>query len=69
MVARRWCGGGEVRVDHPTSAPVRPAEPNGQPGWFLASLGGLAAALALSGGLAVLAAKRANRRARVSHAA
>ena len=42
--------GGEVRVDHPTSAPVRPAEPSGQPGWLLASLSGLAAALALSGG-------------------
>ena len=61
--------GGEVRVDHPTSAPVRPAEPSGQPGWLLASLSGLAAALALSGGLAVLGARRAGRRARVGHAA
>jgi hypothetical protein len=49
-------------------APV-PAEPNGQSGWLLASLGVLAAALALAGGLAVLAAKRAGRRARVGHAA
>jgi hypothetical protein len=46
-----------------------PAEPNGQPGWLLTSLGVLAAALALAGGLAVLAAKRAGRRARVRHAA
>jgi hypothetical protein len=50
----------------PASAP---AEPNGQPGWLLASLGVLAAALALAGGLAVLAARRAGRRARIRHAA
>jgi hypothetical protein len=49
-------------------APV-PAEPNGLPGWLLACLGVLAAVLALAGGLAVLAAKRASRRARVGHAA
>ena len=54
---------------HPSGAPVRPAEPDGQPGWLMASLGVLAAALALSGGLAVLAARRAGRRARVGHAA
>jgi hypothetical protein len=54
---------------HPTSAPVSPAEPGGQPGWLLPSLGVLAAALVLAGGLAVLAAKRAGRRARVGHAA
>jgi hypothetical protein len=46
-----------------------PTEPCGQPGWLLASLGGLAAALALAGGLAVLAARRADRRARLGHAA
>ena len=51
-----------------TTAPV-PDEPNGQPGWLLASVGVLAAALALAGGLAVLAAKRAGRRARIRHAA
>jgi hypothetical protein len=51
-----------------TPAPV-PAEPNGWPGWLLASLGVLATALALAGGLAVLAAKRAGRRARIRHAA
>jgi hypothetical protein len=54
---------------HPTSAPVRPAQPSGQPGWLLPSLGGLVAALALAGGLAVLAARRAGRRARVGQAA
>jgi nitrilase len=54
---------------HQTGAPVRPAEPGSQPGWLLASLGGLAAALTLAGGLAVLAARRAGRRARVGHAA
>ena len=54
---------------HPAISPVRPAEPNGPSGWLLASLGGLAAALALAGGLAVLAAKRAGRRARLEHAA
>jgi hypothetical protein len=51
-----------------TPAPT-PAKPGGQPGWLLASLGGLAAALGLAGGLAVLTAKRAGRRARVGHAA
>ena len=49
--------------------PTRAAEPSGQPGWLLASLGGLAAVLALAGGLAVMAAKRASRRTRVGHAA
>jgi hypothetical protein len=49
-------------------APV-PDEPSGTPGWLLTSLGVLAAALALAGGLAVLAAKRAGRRARIRHAA
>jgi heme A synthase len=43
-------------------APV-PAQPNGQRGWLLASLGVLAAALLLAGGVAVLAARRASRRA------
>jgi hypothetical protein len=49
-------------------APV-PPEPSGTPGWLLASLAVLAAALAIAGGLAVLAARRANRRARIGHAA
>ena len=43
-----------------------PDEPSGTPGWLVASLGVLAAALALAG---VLAAKRTGRRARVGHAA
>ena len=51
-----------------TPAPV-PDEPSGTPGWLLASVGVLAAALALAGGLAVLAAKRAGRSARIRHAA
>jgi hypothetical protein len=53
---------------HPAGAPVRPAEPSGN-GWLVASLGGLAAALALAGVLAVLAARRAGRRAGLEHAA
>ena len=51
-----------------TTAPV-PDEPNGQPGWLLASVGVLAAALALAGGLAVRAARRAGRRTRIRPAA
>jgi hypothetical protein len=50
------------------TAPV-PHEPSGQPGWLVASLGGIAAGLALAGGLAALAARRAGHRARVGHAA
>ena len=46
---------------HPTSVPGRPAEPGGQPGWRIASLVFLAAALALVGGLAVAAATRPSR--------
>jgi hypothetical protein len=53
--------------DQPT-APA-PPEPSGQPNWLVASLGGFAAGLALAGGLVVLAARRAGRRARVGHAA
>ena len=53
--------------DQPT-APA-PPEPSGQPNWLIASLGGFAAGLALAGGLAMLAARRAGRRARVGHAA
>jgi hypothetical protein len=51
-----------------TPAPV-PAEPSGQPDWLVLGLGVLAAALALSTGLAVLAATRANRRVRADQAA
>ena len=63
------------RPDTPTTppaqvraAPAQPTEPNGQPTWLVVSLGGLAAALALVAGLALLAARRANRRAQVGHA-
>jgi predicted small integral membrane protein len=44
---------------------VQPDQPSGQPAWLVVSLEGLAAALALVAGLALLAARRANRRARV----
>jgi hypothetical protein len=53
----------ETTVQVPAS--VRPPEPSGQPAWLVVSLGGLAAALAVVAGLALLAARRANRRARV----
>ena len=49
-------------------APTQSPEPSGQPGWLVASLAVLAAALAVSGGLAVMAAKRASRRVRAGHA-
>jgi hypothetical protein len=53
----------------PAQAPApEPAEPSGQPGWLVPSLAVLAAALAVSGGLAVMAAKRASRRVRAGHA-
>jgi hypothetical protein len=51
-----------------TTAPA-PPEPSGTPGWLLTSLGVLTAALALAGGLAVLAARRAGRRTRIRPAA
>jgi hypothetical protein len=54
----------------PSGTPTQvPAEPSGQPGWLVASLGALAAALALIAGLAMLAAKRASRRAGAGQAA
>jgi len=62
------------RPDTPTTppaqvpAPVRLPEPNGQPPWLVVSLAALAAALAVVAGLALLVARRANRRARVGHA-
>jgi hypothetical protein len=51
-----------------TPAPT-PAEPSGQPDWLVLGLGVLAAVLALVAGLAVLAARRANRRVRAGQAA
>jgi hypothetical protein len=50
---------------HQTNVPTRPADPGGQPSRRIASLGLLAAVLALAGGLAVLAVRRTGRRARV----
>jgi hypothetical protein len=50
---------------HQTDAAARPATPDGQPGWRMASLGFLAAALALAGGLAVHAATRPGRSTRI----
>jgi hypothetical protein len=52
-----------------TDGPAQPVERGGPPSWVMALLGLLAAGLALAGGLAVLAARRAGRRARVGHAA
>jgi hypothetical protein len=54
---------------HQSDVPAQPVEPGGLPSWVMASLGLLAAVLALAGGLAVLVARRAGRRARVGHAA
>jgi hypothetical protein len=51
-----------------TPAPA-PDEPSGQPDWLVLGLGVLAAALALSTGLAVLAARRPGRRMRAGQAA
>jgi hypothetical protein len=45
------------------------SQPSRRPDWLVPGLGGLAAAVTLSAGLAVLAAKRARRRARVGQAA
>lgn len=49
-------------------APARPAQPTPQPGWLVVSLGVVAAVLALVAGLALVAARRATRRARVGQA-
>jgi hypothetical protein len=62
------------RFSIPSETPEQPTapappEPSAQPSWFVASLGGFAAGLALAGGLAVLATRRAGRRARIGHAA
>ena len=64
-------GRGDTSTATPTQvpAPVQPTEPSGQPAWLVVSLGGLAAVLALVAGLALMAARRANRRARVEQTA
>jgi hypothetical protein len=49
-------------------APVQPDQPSGQPLWLVVTLGVLAAALAIVAGLALLAARRASRRAQVGTA-
>jgi hypothetical protein len=49
-------------------APTQAPDPSGQPSWLVPLLAVLAAALAVSGGLAVMAAKRASRRVRAGHA-
>jgi hypothetical protein len=58
------------RADNPTQVPVpvQPDQPTAQPGWLVVSLGALAAVLAFVAGLALLAARRATRRARVGQA-
>ena len=53
---------------HQTDDPAQPIEPGGQSGWRIASLVFLAAALALAGGLAVLAATRPSRGPQVGQA-
>jgi len=49
-------------------APPQADEPSGLPGWLVPSLAVLAAVLAVSGGLAVMVARRASRRVRAGHA-
>jgi hypothetical protein len=56
--------GTPAQVPAPTQAP----DPSGQPSWLFPSLAVLAAVLAVSGGLAVTATKRASRRVRAGHA-
>jgi len=51
------------------TAPVRPAEPSGRPGWRIAGLGMGAAALALLGGLTLLTARRTRVKIRPRQAA
>jgi hypothetical protein len=61
-------------TDNPTPpaaqvpTPLQPDQPTGQPGWLVVSLAMLAATLAVVAGLAVLAARRANHRARIGPA-
>jgi hypothetical protein len=50
----------------PAPVPPKPSRPSG---WLFASLGVLVATLGLAGGLAVRAARRTRRRARLEHAA
>jgi len=65
---------GKDGADAPTVPPAQvpalapPAEPSGEPGWLVISLGILAAAMALVAGLTALAARRAIRTARLGQA-
>ena len=65
--ARDRAGTPTAKTDQ-VPAPVRPDQPSGQPLWLVVTLGVLAAALANVAGLALLAARRANRRAQVGPA-
>jgi hypothetical protein len=62
--------GADAPAAPPAEAPAlaQPAEPGGEPGWLVISLGILAAAMAVVAGLAGLAAKRAIRTARLGQA-
>jgi hypothetical protein len=53
-------------AEMPAPVPPKPSRPSG---WLFASLGVLVATLGLAGGLAVRAARRTRRRARLEHAA
>jgi hypothetical protein len=55
-------------IPRATPTPATPAESRGQPSWLLASLAVLAVVLGLTVGLAVLAPRRAGRRARARQA-
>jgi hypothetical protein len=52
----------------PASPPAEAPAPGGEPGWLVVSLGILAAAMAAVAGLALLAARRAIRTARLGQA-
>jgi hypothetical protein len=70
-VVQRFRQGERASQDQPTTdnpAPLQPDQPTGQPGWLVVSLSVLAATLAVVAGLAVLAARRANHRARIGPA-
>ena len=61
-VQARDRAGTPTEKTHQVPAPVQPTEPSGQPLWLVVvALGVLAAALAIVAGLALLAARRANR--------
>jgi hypothetical protein len=70
-VVQRFRQGERASQEQPTTdnpAPLQPDQPTGQPGWLVVSLAMLAATLAVVAGLAVLAARRANHRARIGPA-